>query len=84
MKSLKKFKQHLIKEKATQKTVFNYVIPDVWNAHQVSENIHVVGDGNLMVNPYDFLIDTIDYITAHTDLREMYFNQDYYNFLHVE
>ncbi|NLC42129.1 MAG: alpha-amylase [Erysipelothrix sp.] len=84
MKSLKKIKQHLIKEKATQKTVFNYVIPDVWNAHQVSENIHVVGDGNLMVNPYDFLIDTIDYITAQTDLRHMNFTQPYYNIHHVE
>lgn len=84
MKSLKKIRQYLVDEMNNHDTVFNYVIPDVWNVHEISNQVHVVGDGNLMVNPYDFIISTIDYIVSQTKLRHMNFAQPYFNIHHVE
>src|SRR5690554_4636605 len=84
MKSLKKIRQYLVDEMNSHDTVFNYVIPDVWNVHEISNQVHVVGDGNLMVNPYDFIISTIDYIVSQTKLRHMNFAQPYFNIHHVE
>lgn len=78
MKSLNQIKLFLQQEKLRQDGVYNYVIPDVWDVDDLGVDKIVVGDGHLMINPYDYLIARIDSIMAHTELKHMNFGQPYY------
>lgn len=78
MKSLNQIRQFLVDEKHQSNIIYNYVIPECFNTHQVDVDTIIVGDGNIMVNPYDFLIATIDYIVDQTPLKHMNFAQPYH------
>lgn len=42
-------------------TIFNYVVPELWNVHRYAGKEAVqTADGNVIVNPYSFLIDLIE------------------------
>ncbi|MGL4335736.1 MAG: alpha-amylase, partial [Turicibacter sp.] len=67
---------NILKKKNNEKEVFNYVIPDLWNAWDYSgeEMVHTSW-GELMVNPYNFYSSVIEsYILPKAD-KAVNYNQ---------
>lgn len=55
MKNLKKVSLALIEQEKKNRHIFNYVIPKLWDAFDVSLDDKIdVGDGHIIVNPYHY------------------------------
>ncbi len=61
MQSLIKVKELLNQEKERVNHRFNYAIPDSWDQAKLAQKHQHVRDGNILVHPYQHMIDTIDY-----------------------
>ncbi|MDR0831972.1 MAG: alpha-amylase [Bacillales bacterium] len=60
MSALEKLSDVLkVQKRKNSKTVFNYVVPTIWVHNLKLTYKHEVGDGDVLVNPYEYLIELI-------------------------
>lgn len=80
MNALNTIKKYLLEQKELNNERFNYVIPDIWVTNQDSSTLKNVGDGNVMINPYDFMIHQVESIINESEQRHLNYQQPYYSY----
>lgn len=78
MNALNQVRTHLFNEQQLNQDRFNYVIPDSWDAFNLAKSDNVLRDGNILVNPYEHLINTIDAIMDKSKAKHMDYLMPYY------
>lgn len=78
MNALYQVRTHLFNEQQLNQDRFNYVIPDSWDAFNLAKTDNVLRDGNILVNPYQHLINTIDSIMDKSKAKHMDYLMPYY------
>lgn len=78
MSYLDKIVTGLAKQEQLNKTVFNFVIPDLWDSTDVRVDKIDVKDGNLIVNPYQFFQTLIKDEFLNKNKKKSDFSKPYY------
>lgn len=78
MQSLLQVKAFLEQEKQRVTHRFNYAIPDVWDLAKLTQPHQAVRDGNLLVHPYQHMIETINYYLDHAENPGIDYLKPYY------
>lgn len=79
MSYLSKVSKAIAEQEKKHKHVFNYTIPDLWDAGEVNnvEKI-VVSDGNIIVNPYRYFTALIDEVIIGKNKKKVDYHQPYF------
>lgn len=78
MNALQQVRTYLQQEYQQNQDRFNYVIPDVWKGFVSTHKAQHLPDGNLLVNPYQHLLKTIDAILDGSELSNLDYLKPFY------